>query len=78
MWSVTATNRLFDGRCHMNTSKATNAIQSRDLERVRELCGTQNVERGKSTHPSFADFGHHWCILYDKIGRIIGILNRDD
>ena len=24
------------------------------------LCGTQKVERGNSTHPSFADFGHHW------------------
>ena len=38
--------------------QATNAIQSRDLERGRVLCSKQKVERGKSTHPSFANLGH--------------------
>ena len=44
--------------------QATNAIQSRDFERDRVLCSTQKVERGKSTHPSFAEFGHNCNIGY--------------
>ena len=41
------------------TAVDTNVIQSRDLERGRVLCSMQKVERGKSTHPSFTEFGHH-------------------
>ena len=45
---------------HETHEQATNAIKSRDFERGRVLCSTQKAERGKSTHPSFAQVGHHW------------------
>ena len=37
--------------------QATSAMQSRVLEKVRVLCSTQKVERGKSTHPATLTLG---------------------
>ena len=49
-------------RTHINkTPLQYNILLSRALERGRVLCSTQKVERGNSTHPSFAYFGHH-CV----------------
>ena len=44
------------------------------LEMGRVLCGMQEVERRKSTHPSFVDFGHHCSV--DLLYMFFGPFNR--